>query len=142
MIEFIFGILESVGFTHPVHLAVTHVPMGMVMGAFIFGFAAFFLKQPVLYRTSYHASILGLIGIPVVAFMGFLDWQHFYGGAYSFPIKVKLGLALVLFILMAIAVVFGKEGEKKPIRLLVIYLLCLFTAIGLGFMGGELIFNE
>ena len=142
MAEFIFSILESIGFVHPVHPAITHIPMGMAIGVFVFGLAAVFLKQPILYQTCRHASILGLIGTPITVFLGYLDWQYLYGGAYSFPIKVKLILAFVLFILLTLAVIFGKNAEKNPPRILVIYTLCLLTAIGLGFMGGELIFGE
>ena len=142
MTELIFGILESIGFVHPVHPAATHIPMGMAMAVFFFGFAAVFLKQPVLYRTCFHASILGLIGTPVTIFLGYLDWQHLYGGAYSLPIKVKLVLAFVLLALFAAAVVYGKDGEKKSRLLLTIYTLCLLTSVGLGFTGGELIFGE
>jgi uncharacterized membrane protein len=141
MVEFIFGMMESIGFAHPLHPALTHLPMGMVMGAITFGLAAFVLKQPGLYRTAYHASVLGFLGTPVAAFLGYLDWQRFYGGEYSFQIKVKLALALILFILLGLAIIFGKDGEKRPFRLLAVYGLCLLTAIGLGFMGGELIFG-
>lgn len=34
MTELVFKLLEIVGFTHPLHPALTHIPMGMVMGAF------------------------------------------------------------------------------------------------------------
>jgi len=142
MAEFIFGILQSIGFHHPLHPAITHIPMGMVMGAFFFTSVAFFLKQPALYKTSYHASILAVIGTPFTAFFGYLDWQYMYGGAWSFQIKAKLILALVLFFLLLLAINFGKEGEKKPIPLLIVNGLCLLVAIGLGFMGGELVYNS
>ena len=36
MIEFTYKLLESVGFTHPLHPAITHIPMGMIMGGVIF----------------------------------------------------------------------------------------------------------
>ena len=141
MIEFIFGILESIGFTHPVHPAMTHIPMGMALGVITFGLVAFIFKQPVLYRTSYHLSILGLIGTPVTVFLGYLDWQYMYGGTYSIEIKIKLILALVLFILFILSAVYGKNAEKRPYLALLIYVLCACTAIGLGFTGGELIFG-
>lgn len=142
MAEFIFGILQSIGFHHPIHPALTHIPMGMVMGSFLFTLAAFFLKQPVLYKTAYHSAILGAIGTPFTALLGYLDWQYMYGGAWSFAIKTKMLLALILFLLLLVVIKFGKEGETKPVLMLILNGLCMLTAIGLGFLGGELVFNS
>jgi len=36
MIEFIYQTLIKFGYTHPLHPTLTHVPIGMVMGAFLF----------------------------------------------------------------------------------------------------------
>jgi uncharacterized membrane protein len=36
MIEFIYQALTKLGYTHPLHPTLTHVPLGMVMGALIF----------------------------------------------------------------------------------------------------------
>lgn len=36
MTDTIFSFLNQIGFTHPLHPAFTHVPMGMVMGAVFF----------------------------------------------------------------------------------------------------------
>ncbi len=41
MTEVIFGFLNSIGFTHPLHPAFTHIPMGMVIGAVVFGWHLF-----------------------------------------------------------------------------------------------------
>jgi hypothetical protein len=36
MIEFIYQFLAKFGYTHPLHPVLTHIPIGMVMGAFLF----------------------------------------------------------------------------------------------------------
>ena len=36
MIESIYAALAKVGFTHPLHPILVHVPMGMIIGMFIF----------------------------------------------------------------------------------------------------------
>ncbi|MGD2029642.1 MAG: hypothetical protein PVG86_06850 [Desulfobacterales bacterium] len=36
MIEFIYLTLATIGYSHPLHPAMTHVPMGMIIGGFLF----------------------------------------------------------------------------------------------------------
>jgi uncharacterized membrane protein len=36
MIDFIYSTLVVLGYTHPLHPAVVHIPMGMVLGGFLF----------------------------------------------------------------------------------------------------------
>lgn len=141
MVEFIFELLQSIGFNHPVHPAFTHIPMGMVMGGFIFVVFAFIFKKPVLYKTSYHCSVLGLIGIPPTVILGILDWQYSFAGEWLTPIKIKLVMAALMTILLIAIVRVGANAEKSPVKLLVLYGLTLITAINLGFWGGELVFG-
>ena len=85
MFEFIYQVLAKIGYTHPIHPAITHVPVGLIIGGFIFIFVGRFLKQPVLAETARHCMILALIFVPAAMFLGYLDWQHFYAGAWLFP---------------------------------------------------------
>lgn len=136
MIELLYQLLNQVGFTHPLHPAVTHLPMGMTMGAFIFGVAA--LKWEALVKTARHCVVVGLIFIPPTMITGVLDWQHFYDGEWFPQIIIKLVLAVVLFFLL-LGSLKASSGEGQPSRLsIVVYALCLLTAIGLGFTAGEI----
>ena len=56
-----------------------------------------------------------------------------------FPIKMKLVLACVLLIFLVLAVIFGLFGEKFTKVVLAMYVLCLLSAVGLGYFGGELV---
>ena len=98
MTETIFTFLNGVGFAHPLHPALTHIPMGMVIGAVVFRMASFLPKMKHLARTGYHCVILGLLGIPPTVFAGYLDWQHTYGGEWEFLIILKMILAGILTI--------------------------------------------
>ncbi len=140
MTEFIFSTLESIGFLHPLHPALTHIPMGMVMGCFFFGLAAIFFRNSIYLKTALHCSILGVLFIIPTVFTGYLDWQHTFGGTMDWPIKVKMVLAVVLTVLLLISIRMNLNGAK-PTSLFVIYSLCLLSAVGLGFSGGELIFG-
>jgi len=138
MTEIIFEFLGKIGFAHPVHPALTHIPMGMVMGAVVFRLASFLPKLKMLAKTGYHCVILGLLGMIPTAFSGYLDWQHTFGGEWEFLIILKMVLASILFIvLLAIAIIDDPE-QPKINRNTLLYLFTVLLAIGLGFSGGEL----
>lgn len=141
MIEAIFGILNSLGFHHPVHPALTHLSMGLVMGGFAFALAAYLFKKQELFRTSYHCSILALIGIPPTVILGIMDWQYTLGGDWLPAIKIKFVAAGLLSVFLIVLIRIGKEGEKSPLKVLVFHGLALLSAITIGFWGGDLIFG-
>lgn len=140
MIEGLYAFLEKVGFGHPVHPMLTHVPMGMIIGAVIFSLAGLIWKNQQLDRTAFHCSVLALLGIVPVIGAGILDWQHFMQGSWNTLIIIKMILGTILTVLLVVAVVLKLRGaEPKP--LVIVYFLCLACASGLGFFGGELIFG-
>lgn len=141
MTEFVFKILTSVGFNHPLHPIATHLPMGMVMGLFLFGLAAYFFQKPELAKTAYYCSILGFIGIFPTVLFGYMDWQHSYAGQWLLLIKIKIALAVVLTFLLAACIMVGRKENSISIKRLVLYILCMATATGLGFCGGQLVYG-
>ena len=142
MIEYMYQLLERVGYTHPLHPAVTHVPVGLVIGGFIFSLGALLLRKQFLDRTAHHCIILALIALAPTIMLGFMDWQHYYAGAWLFPIKMKLFIAGMLSIFLLIAVVWGQKAENGGQRIITIYGLCLISVIGLGYFGGELVYGK
>jgi len=138
MTEMIFDFLSKIGFTHPLHPALTHIPMGMVMGAVVFRLASFVPRLKVLAKTGYHCVVLGLLGIAPTVFTGYLDWQHKYQGVWEFLIILKMVLATVLTILL-VAIAFTDDPENPRLdKKTGSYILIVLVAIGLGFSGGEL----
>jgi uncharacterized membrane protein len=141
MIEFIYQALAKFGYTHPLHPTLTHLPIGMVMGAFFFLLIALIVDKPNLAQTARHCSALALVAAVPTVFLGLMDWQHFYGGSFLFPIKMKLVLAGILVIFLLLAVIFGLFGEAFSKIIVCLYVLCLLTVIGLGYFGGELVYG-
>lgn len=139
MIEFIYSTLSAIGFTHPLHPVITHIPMGMVIGALMFQFASFRWED--LSKTAFHCIVLGLIFLPPTALFGFMDWQHRYAGYLSGIILAKFLLAIALFILLAAEVYLYRIGSDNKKLTAALYTMNLIAAIGLGFLGGELIFG-
>ena len=141
MTEFVFKILTSIGFNHPLHPIATHLPMGMVMGLFLFGMASYFFKNPELAKTAYYCAILAFIGMFPTILFGYMDWQHFYSGQWLLLIKIKIVLACVLMVLLAGFVVIGRKESTTPALRLVFYILCMMAATGLGYCGGTLVYG-
>ena len=141
MFEFMYQTLTNFGYNHPIHPTLTHVPIGMVMGAFIFVLIAVITRKTNLVQTARHCSVLALIAAVPTALLGLMDWQHFYGGSLLFPIKMKLILAGILIVFLALAVIFGFFGETFSKLVISLYALSLFSVIGLGYFGGELVYG-
>ena len=139
MIEFIYKTLESIGFTHPLHPVATHIPMGMILGSFLFALGS--LKWDELAKTAHHCSILALLFLPITATLGIMDWQHRYAGMISNFIIAKLILAGTIAVLLSVTVYLYRKRNPGPKALMVLYTLCLFNGIGLGFIGGSLAYG-
>lgn len=139
MIEFVYSSLAAAGFTHPLHPVMTHIPMGMVIGAFLFQIASF--KWDELSLTAHNCIILAYIFIPPTVIFGYMDWQHRYEGFLSRMIIVKMILALALFLLLSADLYLYRKGMTGKKETAALYTLNLIAAVGLGFFGGILVFG-
>jgi hypothetical protein len=131
MISWFYQALANLGYTHPLHPPLTHLPAGLVLGALIFAVTGRALRRPNLALTARHCIALALISVFPTMLLGLLDWHQFYAGAWSFPIRMKLLLACSLIILLIAADAQGR-----------IYILCLMNVVALGYFGGELVFGK
>jgi uncharacterized membrane protein len=117
------------------------MPIGLVVGALFFGFAALIWKRPLLGLSAQHCLVLAWLFLFPAVLFGFMDWQHYYHGAWLVPIKIKIGLASFLFVILStgLILIFKGRGESKAI--LVIYVLAFCTVVLLGYFGGHLVFG-
>ncbi len=141
MFEFIYQTLAKIGYTHPLHPPATHLPAGLIIGAFIFAFIAWIFNRSNLAQTARHCFILALIMAVPTILLGLLDWQYRFGGAYLFEIKMKLALGGILLLLLLVAVVYAALAGAFTKTVMAIYALCLLTVIGLGYFGGQLVYG-
>ncbi len=140
MIEGIYNFLELIGFHHPLHPIIVHVPMGMVIGSVAFSLADKVWKSKNFDRTAYHCALLALIFVVPVYIAGLLDWQYVFGGDPSIWITIKMILGAALTVVLIFTVVQKIRGVPQQ-RLFLLYLLCLAICGGLGFSGGQLLFG-
>jgi len=140
MIENIYAALQKIGFSHPLHPIVVHVPMGMIIGMFIFSLLSLKWPKTNLARTAYHCSVLALVSIVPVILAGLMDWQHSYNGEWKTLIIIKMALSCVLTLLLIYAVIIRNRGAS-PRHLFLVYILCMACAGGLGYCGGQLVYG-
>ena len=141
MLENVYIMLEKIGYSHPLHPTLTHVPIGLIFAAFIFTLVALVFKKQTLLISVRHCLILALISAPFAAAFGVMDWQHFYGSSWLFPIKAKIVLAALLGIVLIFSLVTVFRIDRFSGRSLVIFGVCLLLTFGLGYFGGELIYG-
>jgi mono/diheme cytochrome c family protein len=140
--ESLYRFSQQIGFDHPLHPPFAHMPTGLVVGAFIFLLAALILRRHNMGATAYHCLVLALIFFFPTAFLGVTDWLHFYGGAWSFHIKMKIALSVLLLVLLAAGTLTEIKKSGGPMRRLAIYFLCVMAVVGLGYFGGQLVFAD
>ena len=140
MVENLYLFLEKVGFAHPLHPMLTHVPMGMIIGMVVFSMLGLILRNENFAQTAFHCSVLALLSVVPVIGAGILDWLHLMEGDWSVFIKIKMILGVLLTLLLLVSVVL-KSKDTTPVKMLLIYLLCLACAGGLGYSGGELVYG-
>lgn len=141
-IDAFYRFLNSLGYIHPVHPALVHMPIGLGIGALVFGWFARLSKgtRKSLQLAARYCSVLAsLFWFPVVLF-GLTDWQHFFNAAWLFQIKIKLILAATLFVLLTISFFIGSKGREGAKGLLVVYTLIFFNVVGSGYFGGQLVY--
>ena len=141
MLNWVYDVLSQIGYHHPLHPPITHIPVGLVIGAFLFGLAAWLFKRQALLQTARHCIILALLAAPVAVLLGVMDWQHFYGGAWLVPIRFKMALAGILIVLLVLAWAASRRQNEALGGRLILYGMCLATVTALGFFGGELIYG-
>ncbi len=142
MADFIYSILVKIGFNHPLHPTITHLPVGLVIAAFVFSLIALLFRKPAFAQTARHCSILALISVFPTLLLGIMDWQHFYAGAWLFPVKMKFFLAGLVLILLFVTVSVAASTKEGSMKTVLLYGLCLITVVGLGYFGGELVYGQ
>ncbi|MGA2331431.1 MAG: c-type cytochrome [Syntrophales bacterium] len=140
--EFLYQFLQNHGYRLPLHPPLTHMPTGLIVGAFTFLLVALILKRGAFLKPAYYCIVLALIFLFPAAFMGFTDWWHFYAGVWTFPIKMKIVLSGVLLIFLCTAVVIEIKNIGGPMSKFVIYFFCLVAVVGVGHFGGQMVFTQ
>lgn len=140
MSNFLYELLAVIGFKHPLHPVIIHVPAGMTIGALCFSIWAQITHKPSYQQTAFHIIVLSAIFTVFAIAVGIMDWQRFYGGAWIFEIKAKLILAGLYFVLVILMVFLGARKSSSNV-MLPLYLSGTLTVSCLGYFGGQLVYH-
>lgn len=141
MLDTLYQMVDNLGYAHPLHPPLTHLPLGLITGAFFFGAGAVLRKRTDLAMTAHYCTVLALLGFLPTVLFGYSDWQYYYRGAMLYEIKAKIILAVALFLALVLAL-FPRRKERDTFRLtFAAYALCFVLVSGLGYLGGEIVFK-
>jgi mono/diheme cytochrome c family protein len=141
MIDALYQLLSKLGFTDPLHAPLTHLPIGLVIGAFLFFLVAIIFGRKNLVPTARHVSILAFLFVFPTILFGVFDWLHFFHGALIAPIKYKMILASAVLVLLAVGIILGSGLKVRTAPMMVIYALAVVSVVGLGWFGGKLVYG-
>ena len=79
MLDFLYNFLSGIGFNDPLHPPITHIPIGLTVGAFLFFLGALIFKKKRFILTARHTSVLAFVFAFPTILLGVFDWIHFYG---------------------------------------------------------------
>jgi len=142
MTQSIYQALANLGYHHPLHPAIVHLTIGMVVGALIFGVLAWLTQSAAITQTAKNCIILALISIIPSAAIGYADWQQFFAGAWIFQIRWKLILSVALFVILFIGWLSARQSEKTNFGHVVIYFICFAIVTAIGYFGSELVHGK
>ena len=141
MIDSLYELIARTGFTDPLHAPLTHIPIGLVIGAFFFFLGAVLFGRKNLVVTARHVSILAFLFVFPTILFGVFDWLHFFKGALIAPIKYKMILASAVIVLLAVGIIVGSELSVRTAPMMIVYALAVIAVVGLGWFGGKLVFG-
>jgi len=142
MFESIYRILEGIGYTHPLHPPMVHLPVGLIFGAFLFQLLAQIFGRLSLAQTARHCMVLALVSLIPAILLGLMDWQHRFGGTVQFPIVMKLILAGALLVLICLSILIAHQAQRRSLKRIGVYALCALIVAGIGYFGGELVYGK
>jgi mono/diheme cytochrome c family protein len=142
MFDAFYEFLAKIGYTHPPHPMVLHIPIGMMIGAFLLAVAALLFRRPGLAQSARHCVIIVLIFYFPAVLTGVMDWQQYFFGAWLDPITIKVVLASVWLFFLLAGIFLGRKGKYGSKAVLATYALCFFAIVGIGYYGAELAFGN
>jgi uncharacterized membrane protein len=142
MIDDLYALLVKIGFNEPLHPPITHMPIGLAAGALIFLLVALLFNKKNMVLTAKHVSILAFVFVFPTVLLGVFDWVHFYHATLYTPIKIKMGLAAISFVLLGTGIILGSEIKFHSIAMVIVYALTLVSMVGLGYFGAGIIYGR
>jgi len=141
VISSVYAFVGRLGYHHPLHPTQVHIPIGLIVGAFILGVIGKSRPNTQFSRAAWYCLVMAMLfTIPTIV-TGWMDWRHFFAGALILPFKVKLVFASLLLVLLVAGYFMGRGNGGTARGMMGVYTASLVTVVLLGYFGGELVFS-
>ena len=138
MSDSLYQLVEKWGFPFSLHTFFSHMPIGLVFGAFGFALLSWFIDSEALHRTAGRCLLMGLVTLIPSVLLGYLDWQRFLGGASLDAIRIKSILTAVLLILMVITLMTVSKKQAARFKQVALYFTCSVCMLVIVYYGNVL----
>ena len=142
MIASLYHMIEQAGYHQPLHPVMVFIPSGCIAAACIFTILSRAARNPSYFQSARHCMGLALVFLPVAALTGYLDWQHYFAGAWLLAVKIKMGSAAVLLLVLVGVNTRRAKLNRASFKRITAYFLCLVLVFGIGYFGGELVYGS
>jgi len=139
--DWIYQFLAGLGYNHPIHPALVHIPIGNIVAAFVFSMIGLLFRRQAIGRAGYYALVLAFVSLFFAAFFGVTDWLQYFAGAWLYWIKIKIVLASALAVVLLLAIIHGRRRPGATIQGVSMVFVCLLLATGLGYYGANLVYS-
>jgi uncharacterized membrane protein len=109
----LYGFLQSIGYSHPLHPVLTHLVIGPVIAAFVISALGWLFKKPQWQTTARHLTVFALVCWFFTVGIGLIDWMHKYHGALVREIQIKLIVAAVLLVLLIVTIIINNRASQQ-----------------------------
>ncbi|MEJ2690412.1 MAG: cytochrome c [Deltaproteobacteria bacterium] len=141
MYDNIYRFFQGIGYSHPLHPTMVSMPIGLLIATLCLAAFAVASRRGIIDSCAPTCLQLALFFLIPTVLAGLLDWQYFYSGAMLPIIKWKMALAGLLFILLLAALFSGPGSIQSNKPFLFFSGLAFLCVIGLGYLGGNLVFS-
>jgi nitrite reductase/ring-hydroxylating ferredoxin subunit/uncharacterized membrane protein len=141
------SLLQGKPFGHPLHPAIVHFPIGLLVLSLLIDLAArFWSPSSVLVQAAFASMSLGLLGGLAAALAGLADWSDIrrdHPAKKTATTHMLLNVSAMLLVTLNLALRFGRIEQESPELL---HLLLSAAAVGLifisGYLGGTLVYDD
>ncbi len=140
MLDTLYFFMTQLGYLHPLHPALTHAPIGGVMLACCLVLAGIFFKRSAWLQAAHYLTVVTCLAVLPTVLLGWMDWQHYYAGAWLTIFKLKMNLAAGLFVLLAITAWISRNLPNRAGWTMLLLSGALLIVGRLGYLGGTLVY--
>ncbi len=131
---------------HPVSV---HVPNGVLPMVVLFLILGFLFKKESLVDAGFYGLVYVTISMPVVIYTGFVEWRINFNKTLNKYFLAKICSGFIVFLVGLVLVVWkvvspdvSKITSTNFDVFLVLHVIMLVFALGAGFLGGKLVFEN